>query len=160
MIKIKIVCAKCKKEFEDYKSNHRKYCSRKCAKHTLFQKGKATRKGIKHTKKTKKKISVSKKGQGAGSKNPAWIGGRIKSSGYILIYSPNHPNRNKDKYVYEHRLIMEKHLNRYLTKKEHVHHKNGISDDNRIKNLGLLTESEHHKIHVPKSKNGRFICNK
>ena len=73
--------------------------------------------------------------------------GRIKNvRGYILIYSPQHPHKNTDNYVYEHRLIMEKKLGRYLTSKEVVHHINGKLDDNRIKNLKLFkNHSEHRK---------------
>lgn len=39
---------------------------------------------------------------------------------------------------------MEKHLGRFLTKKESVHHINGIRDDNRLENLELRTTCPHH----------------
>ena len=47
----------------------------------------------------------------------------------------------------EHRLVMEKYLNRFLNKNEIVHHVNGDPIDNRIENLQVVTKSEHVKIH-------------
>jgi len=83
-----------------------------------------------------------------GDKNPNWRGGRkITSKGYILIYMPDHPFCDKNKCILEHRLIMERHMGRYLLKTEVVHHINGIKDDNRIENLRLyLSVGQHTKF--------------
>ena len=83
-----------------------------------------------------------------GEKSPMWKGGRTISRGYILIYKPSHPFCNKQGYILEHRLVMEKFLKRYLTSEEVVHHINGIKDDNRLNNLMLFhNNSLHHKYH-------------
>ena len=82
--------------------------------------------------------------------NGHWNGGRINNKGYILIHSPEHPacKNNKRKYVGEHRLIMEKHLGRYLKSDESVHHKNGIKTDNRLENLELWGKSHPYGIRI------------
>ena len=107
--------------------------------------------GKTHTEKTKQTISKGK----MGDKNPSWNGGKQeKGKGinkYIYILTPNHPSvqNTKSKYVAEHRLVMEKHLGRYLNRKEFVHHKNGIRNDNCIENLEIVTFSNH---------SGKVIC--
>ena len=79
--------------------------------------------------------------------HPLWKGGKITDkNGYIHIYSPDYLFNN-DGYALEHRLVMEKHLGRYLTRDEHIHHINGNTSDNRIDNLQLMTIGEHIRIH-------------
>jgi hypothetical protein len=80
--------------------------------------------------------------EACGEKNPNWKGGRrIESSGYIEIYNPGHPKARNNRYIKEHRLVMEKSLGRYLTKDESVHHINGNKTDNDISNLELWSSS-------------------
>ena len=81
----------------------------------------------------------------SGPANNMWKGGIIDAGqGYIMVLTPNHPNASSTGYVREHRLVMEKHLGRYLFSDETVHRKNGVKSDNRIENLELWS-SRHPK---------------
>lgn len=76
-----------------------------------------------------------------------WKGGKTILNGYIAVYMPNHPHCTGGGYVYEHRLIMEQHLNRYLEPWEIVHHINGDKMDNRLENLEILDNVTHRRKH-------------
>lgn len=67
-----------------------------------------------------------------------WKGGRwVNRHGYVMVYSPEHPNATKRGYMLEHRLVMEQVVGRPLRRHETVHHKNGDRADNRPENLEL-----------------------
>ncbi len=118
-----ISCPQCKKFFKPRLSNSQ-FCSRQCA-GTFLLKGKT------------------------GSLSRFWKGGihrrklgvrRNQPSGYIEIWDGN-------RWIGEHRQIMEKVEGRKLKRSEHVHHINGKRDDNRIENLVVLTISQHNHHH-------------
>jgi hypothetical protein len=122
------VCEICRNEVARFERSDGKYrfCGRKCA-------GKA---GVKLASKVDK----------SGDKNPAWKGGVMDSFGYNSISIGG--KRRK----FEHRLVMENFLGRFLSKSEIVHHKNGDKKDNRIENLEIMTQSEHIKLYGRKEK--------
>jgi hypothetical protein len=113
--------------------------------------------GNKHSKETKIKIGLSHKGRRHSSESivkmqnrkkkenhPRWKGIWKHSSGYIYVYSPEHPNKNLRDSVLQHRLVMEKKLGRYLEPQELVHHRNGIKNDNREENLQIVFLKTHY----------------
>ena len=72
---------------------------------------------------------------------------KISREGYILVQVPEHPKSFKGFY-YEHRLIIEKQLNRILEDWETIHHINEDKRDNRLINLFLCSRLQHNKAHV------------
>lgn len=85
-----------------------------------------------------------KKGQFAGEKHPFWKGGKtLSGNGYILVYAPGHPRAYRSR-VYEHIIVIEKFLGRFLRTGEVVHHLNGVKADNRLENLIILENDKKH----------------
>ncbi len=81
-----------------------------------------------------------------GKNNPRWNNGVYnRPDGYVMILCPNHP-KAKGRYVMEHILVMEKHLGRYLSSNEIVHHL-GKRNDNRIEKLKLMKSDKHKSYH-------------
>ena len=95
-----------------------------------------------HSEKTKKNMGQK------GPKNPNWKGGKYKTeAGYIFILKPEHPFCMSNKYVFEHRLVVEKQIGRYLLSTEPCHHL-GTKDDNRPHRLmAFSSESVHQRFH-------------
>jgi len=122
-------------------------------------------KGIfKNPKERAEKIRRAQKGRvnfwQIGKKSHNWRGGKTKENGYVKIYKPEyrHHNRKNRGYVMEHRYIMQKHMGRKLESWEHVHHRNGIKDDNRIENLEIVLNKKHYgKIQCPHCRNEFLI---
>lgn len=77
-----------------------------------------------------------------GPDSPCWIGGRKTKEGYVLVYKPEHPYAHADGYIFEHRLVMEKELGRYLLPSETVHHKGIRYDDIRNRSDNLIDNLE------------------
>lgn len=117
-------CLSCKEHIEKIKADGLKsnYCSHKCYAQNRKMRG---------------SYKIDKK---------------IMSRKYVYIYCPEHPNAigTRKLYVAEHRLVMEKHIGRYLTKDEVVHHIDENTTNNDISNLQLMTPSDHSKHHISK----------
>jgi hypothetical protein len=71
---------------------------------------------------------------------------KVAHNGYVLIKVPEHPKSFMGWY-YEHRLVIEKQINRIIDDWETVHHINKDKIDNRLVNLFLCSRIEHNKAH-------------
>ena len=77
-------------------------------------------------------------------------------NGYLFhIYIDSKGNK---KSVLVHREIMEEHLNRKLSSKEIVHHKDGNIRNNKISNLKITDRSKHASYHAPEAEYIEITC--
>ncbi len=112
--------------------------------------GNKYRLGIKHPESYKQMMRERM----SGKNHPQWKGGRAyHSGGYVLAHAPEHPHKHHGNYIFEHRLVMEHHLGRYLESGETIHHVNGIKDDNRLENLKLFSSDSDHGVFENRGRN-------
>ena len=98
-----------------------------------------------------------------GSYNSSWKSDeKITNYGYKKIRCINHPFKDCDNFVFEHRLVAEEFLlnaensisingKLYLRKDYVVHHIDENKLNNKVENLLIVTKEEHAKIHHPKT---------
>lgn len=170
MSRVTVSCQYCGKSFEKVKSQAKQYRKSFCCREHKYLWARAnlinklelscSNCGVvfrrRHDAKIGRNTFCSRKCQyelHRGENSTFYKGGRYKNDkGYVLVLATDHPRKVAGQYVYEHVLKTEKHLGRYLEKNEHIHHINGIKDDNRLENLQIVTPQEHMKIHATKTK--------
>lgn len=72
----------------------------------------------------------------------------LKRGDYVKVkVDYSHPQADKYGYVFEHILVAENAIGRYLGPDESVHHLNHIRNDNRPENLVVVTDKDHEWYH-------------
>ena len=152
------VCQVCGKPYHA-QQNHidrygSKYCSKECHKEArkIYMKGEGNHQyGLK------------------GDKNPTWKSDeRISYYGYKLIRKLDHPFKNCDDFVFEHRLIAEKYLlnddnsitingNKYLSPDYVAHHIDFDRLNNNKNNLIVMSKKEHSALHLKMQKSNKEL---
>jgi len=84
-----------------------------------------------------------KKGDNMGENNAGWKGGRRLDGRYWMVNVPGHPKAYRNE-VYEHVLVAEEKIGRYLEGKECVHHINEDKTDNSPENLVVCKDNGEH----------------
>lgn len=191
MEKVKVLCAYCGKEFVVRHKNRLKQenicCSRECVNKLKIQNNLNTicpicgkKFHVKPSQKNKcknnycskecfiKAKKIYMKGEGnhqyglKGTKNSSWKSDRKTTYwGYIKIRVLDHPFRDSDDMVFEHRLVAEKYLlneensilidgKRYLKPEYAVHHIDENKKNNNVENLMVMKKGEHTSYHSKK----------
>lgn len=72
----------------------------------------------------------------------------LDRDGYVRIWCTDntYPSKPRGAWRGEHRVVMEQFLGRALRPDEHVHHINGVKDDNRLENLVVMDQNDHARL--------------
>lgn len=158
------ICEVCGKQYHASKSHIEKYGSKYCSKEC-------------HNKAKENYMKGERNHQYGlkGDKNTSWKSDeRISYYGYKLIRILNHPFRNCDDFVFEHRLVAERYLlnddnsvmvngNRYLSPDFVAHHIDFNRLNNVVENLTVMLKSEHSSLHKKLRRSNKALleyCNK
>lgn len=68
------------------------------------------------------------------------------SNGYVLIHVPDHPRADRDGYVAEHILLAEIVLRKPLPPRAVVHHVDGDTSNNDLRNLVICEDQSYHVL--------------
>lgn len=91
------------------------------------------------------RLKTARTGPRSGSGHRDWKGGRrVDKHGYIEVFAPLHPHARKSGRVFEHRLVMEVVLGRYLTSVEVVDHIDNHPRHNWPDNLRVYETNADH----------------
>jgi len=91
-----------------------------------------------------KQEQVYKKPTGYGHGHSQWKGGRGIKGGYWTVYAPEHPRAMGIKRVWEHILVAEKKLGRFIDKSEPIHHIDFDRLNNNADNLYVCRDNKEH----------------
>lgn len=82
-----------------------------------------------------------------GEKNASWSGGRHQDQhGYIKVLLPDHPRADGCGYVFEHIVIAETALGKFIPEQHPIHHVNERPPDNAKTNLVICEDKIYHKL--------------
>jgi len=96
--------------------------------------------------------------QKRGPEHQSWKGGRYRTkAGYIRVRDTSHPRAGQSGYVNEHILVWEGCHGRPLPRGWHVHHLNGVKDDNRPENLEAMPARDHLRYLATQQKHVRKL---
>ena len=65
---------------------------------------------------------------------------------YRQVYAPNHPRTSKSRSFYEHVIIAERALGKFLPRSAEVHHVDGDKLNNDPSNLVICEDREYHAL--------------
>jgi len=73
-------------------------------------------------------------------------GRMLDKRGYVLALSKGHPRANRDSYVWEHVLVVERAIGKFLPATAIVHHADGNPSNNDPCNLVVCPDQAYHKL--------------